>query len=108
MFLGAGYSVVLVNTTRLCETYVPAGCNEQCIVATVDAMLAARAGPTSRSQSQQLVATVVPAVVVPVGRWQCVRSVVLAVLGIDLARHVSACVQLHGTVQAFHSFQVRS
>lgn len=68
--LRAGNNVVQTNVSRLCQSYVPATCNEQCLAATVDAILAARTAGSSSSRTQQLVSTVVPAVVVPVGELQ--------------------------------------
>jgi hypothetical protein len=62
----AGYSLVQRNVTRLCDSYVPAGCNEQCVLQTVEDILAAEAAGSG--SNQQLVSTVVPAVVVSTGR----------------------------------------
>jgi hypothetical protein len=79
----AGYSVVQRNVTRLCNSYVPANCNEQCLLQAVDSILAAQAAAAdSASKRKHLVATVVPAVVVPVGGCnRRLKSVVACVSG---------------------------
>lgn len=67
----AGYSVVQRNVTRICESYVPASCNEQCLQQTVDSILAAQAGSAAAGRSSgSVLAIVVPAVVVPAGAWR--------------------------------------
>lgn len=72
MLVYTGYSVVQRNVTRLCDVYAPAGCNEQCLVQLVESILAAQ---SAGSSSSQLVSTVVPAVVVPVGKSHVVTCV---------------------------------
>jgi hypothetical protein len=61
----AGYRLEQRNVTRLCDSYVPAGCNEQCLLQAVEDMLAGEAA--RNGSNQQLVSTVVPAVVVSTG-----------------------------------------
>lgn len=66
----AGYSVAQYNVTRVCDSFVPASCSEQCLLTTVEGILAAHANAAGRAQARkQLVATVVPAVVVSGGRF---------------------------------------
>lgn len=63
----AGYSVLQRNVTRVCDRYVPASCNEQCLQQTVDSILAAQAAAADSGTQQGLVGIVVPAVLIPVG-----------------------------------------
>jgi hypothetical protein len=66
----AGYSVAQYNVTRVCDSYVPVSCSEQCLLATVEGILAAQANAAGSAQARkQLVATVVPAVVVSGGKF---------------------------------------
>jgi hypothetical protein len=61
--------VAQFNSSRVCDSYVPASCSEQCLLTTVEGILAAQANAAGSAQArQQLVTTVVPAVVVSGGR----------------------------------------
>lgn len=75
----AGYSVAQHNVTRVCDSYVPASCGEQCLLTTVERILAEQANAAGSAQARkQLVATVVPAVVVSGGRFGLATAFVLS------------------------------
>lgn len=62
----AGSNVVQVNVTRVCDNYVPASCKGQCTLQAVDDILAAQASGDG-SKQRQVLAILVPALVVPIG-----------------------------------------